>query len=63
MAGSLKSSALAKAMEAVRKTRISESISAIRFRHCDFHIGHTVPGPESRIDVNVPSITGARSVT
>lgn len=62
IAGSLTSSALAKAMEAAGKTQISESISAIRFQHCDVHTEDTVPRPESRIDVNVPSITGAQTV-
>lgn len=62
MAGSLSSSALAKAMEAARKTQTSESFSAIRFQHCEAHIEHMVPGSESRIDVNVPSITGAQTV-
>ncbi len=62
LAASLTSSAIVKAIEAARETQPGESISAMTFRHCDVHVEHTVPAPESRIDVNVPAITGAQKV-
>jgi hypothetical protein len=57
--GSLTSSALTKAMEAEQKTQISESISAIKFEHCDVHVDQSMP---ARVDANVPAITGAQTV-
>lgn len=55
-------SCIAKELEAAEESKPIEFISASKFRHCDLHTEHSVPASESRIDVNVPSITGAQTV-
>jgi len=57
LAASLTGSALKAA-----KIEVVESIHVPQFLHCDVHVEHLVPAPESRPDVNVPAITGARTV-
>jgi hypothetical protein len=62
MGASLTGSAYGKALQGPKISQSEQSVAPIEFKKCPAEIHQDIPAPESRIDVNVPSITGAQAV-